>query len=143
MESVNERTKIWKWLKSQMELVRDKDLKNAMLAEFRKRAERDWGYNPDNGLLVSGKEVDLDDWEKEFVKDIEKSKIYEIDMREEKREQTKKEAKARMKDFIYKGGNLYDIPMEIQTETIKKLYYECLFEYGDEIMEDADRFIKK
>lgn len=143
MECVNERTKIWKWLKSQMELVRDKDLKNAMLAEFRKRAERDWGYNPDNGLLVSGEVVDLDDWEKEFVKDIEKSKVYEIDMREEKRKQTKKEARARMKNFIYKGGNLYDIPMEIQTETIKKLYYECLFEYGDEIMEDANRFIKK
>ena len=141
---LNERVKAWKWLKSQLELIRDKDLKNAMLAEFRKRAERDWHYNPDTGFIKKQtNEIQLDDWEKEFVEDIRKSLVYEIDTRVEKRRKTQKEAKARMKDFILKGGNLCEIPEDIRTETVKKLYYDCLFEYGDEIMESADKFIKK
>lgn len=131
---LNNRVQAWKWLKSQLELVRDKDLKNAMLAELRKRAEREWGYNPDNGFIKEQNDVELDDWEKEFVEDIKKAEIYEVDTRVEKREKERQETKARMKDFILKGGCLKDIPEDIRSGTIEKLYYECLFEYGDEIM---------
>lgn len=140
---INDRVVKWKWLKSQLELVRDKDLKNAMLAEFRKRAMKDWGYNPDSGYVKKQENIELDDWEKEFVEDIKKAKVYELDTRVEKREKEKIEAKARMKDFISKGGSLKDIPEDVRSNTIEKLFYECLFEYGDEILEEADKFIEK
>ena len=131
----------WKYIKDQLKLVQDPILKNIMLAEFRKRAVRDWGFDPEGKSL--NKEIVLDDWEKELVEDINDFKSFGVDNRVEKREKTRKEAKARMKDFISKGGSLKDIPEDIRTDNIKKLFYECLFEYGDEIMAEADRFIKK
>lgn len=131
----------WKFIKKQLELVQDPILRNIMLAEIRKRAIRDWGFDPEGKDL--NKDIVLNDWEKDLVEDINDFKSFGVDNRVEKREKEKREAKSRMKSFIEKGGNLCDIPEEIRTDTIKKLYYDCLLEYGDEIMEDADRFIKK
>jgi len=131
----------WKWLKSQISLIRDDDLRKVIFAELRKRAYENWGFDPETTKINSAKKIELDDWEKEFVEDINKAKVYEVDTRIKKREQTKKEAKARMKDFISKGGNLKDIPDNIKSNTIEKLYYECLFEYGNEIMKEADAFL--
>lgn len=139
--SVSECVSKWKFLKGQLKLVQDPILRNVMLAEFRKRAIRDWGFDPETSNL--NKKVILDDWEKELVEDINDFKSFGVDNRVEKREKTHKEAKARMKDFISKGGSLKDIPEDVRSNTIEKLFYECLFEYGDEIMEEADRFIKK
>lgn len=133
----------WKWLKSQLSLVRDEDLRKVMMAELRKRAYEEWGFDPETTKINSVRKIELDDWEKEFVEDIKKAEIYELDTRVGKREKTRKEAKARMKDFISKGGCLKDIPEDVRSNTIEKLFYECLFEYGDKIMEEADRFIKK
>lgn len=140
---LNDFTTRWKWLKSQVSLVRDEDLRKVMMAELRKRAYENWGFDPETTKINSVRKIELDDWEREFVEDIKKAEIYELDTRVEKREKTRKEAKARMKDFISKGGSLKDIPEDVRSNTIEKLFYECLFEYGDEIMEEADRFIKK
>ena len=124
---LNERVKAWKWLKSQLELVRDKDLKNAMLAEFRKKAERDWQYNPDSGFIKKQtNEIQLDDWEKEFVEDIKKAQVYEIDTRAEKRKQTDKEAMARMLNHIETGGTYYDLPKDLQNKYTANLYLRAL-----------------
>lgn len=142
MAITQERVKAWKYLESQIALIRDPILKNSIFSEYKQRALKEWGYFPKTGQIVKQK-IELDNWEKEFVEDIKKAEIYEVDTRIKKREQTKKEAKARMKDFISKGGNLKDIPDDVRSNTIEKLYYECLLEYGDEIMEEADRFIKK
>ncbi len=139
--SVSEYVSKWKFLKGQLKLVRDPILRNVMLAEFRKRAIRDWDFDPETSNL--NKNVILDDWEKELVEDINDFKSFGVDNRIEKREQTKKEAKARMKDFISRGGSLKDIPDDVRSNMIEKLYYECLFEYGDEIMKETDVFIKK
>lgn len=138
---LNDFTIRWKWLKSQVSLVRDEDLRKVMMAEFRKRAYEEWGFDPETTKINSVRKIELDDWEKEFVEDIKKAEIYELDTRVEKREKTRKEAKARMKDFISKGGSLKDIPEEIRSNTIEKLFYECLFEYGDEIMKEVDAFL--
>lgn len=140
---INDFTTRWKWLKSQLSLVHDEDLRKVMMAELRKRAYEEWGFDPETTKINSVKKIELDDWEKEFIEDIKKEEIYELDTRVEKREKTDREAKSRMKNFISKGGCLEDIPKDIRSDVIEKLYYECLLEYGDEIMEDADRFIKK
>ena len=128
---LNERVISWKKLKSLLELVRDKDLRNAMLAEFRKRAIRDWGYNPDTAFVKS-QEIELDDWEKELVEDIKKAETYETDTRVEKRKQTEKEALARMKNFIETGGTYYDLPVELQNKHTAKLYMCALDQWLDE-----------
>lgn len=132
----------WKFLKETVSKITDKTLQNVMMAEFRKRAVRDWGYNPDSKYGVAKEEkVELDDWEKEFLKDIQDFQEYQIDTRVEKREKTAKEAKVRMLNFIECGRCLNDIPDDVRTDTIVKLYYDCLNEYGDLLMEEADRLI--
>ena len=139
MEVIQNKVRAWKWLKSQLNLVRDKDLKNAMLAEFRIRAEKEWGYNPDTGFVKKSNDVVLDDWQKELVDDVEKAIEYEIDTRKGKREQTEKEARARMKDYIQKGGKYSDLPEELQNETIRDLYFDVLFEE----MKICEEFLEK
>lgn len=132
----------WKWLKAQVNLVQDRTLRNAMMAEFRKRALRDWGFDPENGRINTKTEsVELDQWEQELVDDINDFKSFGYNTRAEKQKKEAKEAKARMLDFISKGGCLKDIPEDVRTDTIVKLYYECLNEYGDQLMAEADRII--
>lgn len=140
--NLQEQTKAWKFLKDCVAKVQDPTLRNVMMAEFRKRAIRDWGFNPDSKYAVAKNEsVQLDDWEQEFVADIEKANKYEIDTRKEKREQTAKEAEARMLDFISHGGCLNDIPEDIRTGTVVKLYTKCLIKHGDYLMEEVNTII--
>lgn len=140
--NIQEQTKAWKFLKDCVSKIQDPTLRNVMMAEFRKRAKQEWGFNPDSKYGVAKNEsVELDDWEKEFVADINDMITFKIDTREEKRKKTMKEAKARMMQLIITGGTLSDIPDNIRSNTIDKLYYQCLMEYGDQIMQEADRFI--
>lgn len=135
-------TQSWKFLKDCVSKIQDPTLSNVMMAEFRKRAKQDWGFNPDSKYGVAKNEsVQLDDWEQEFVADIEKAKRYEIDTRVEKRKQTAKEAHARMMQFIERGGQLSDITDDVRTDTIIRLYHDCMQEYGDNLLTEADRLI--
>lgn len=130
----------WKWLKEQLNRISDPILKNAMLAEFKRRAWNLWGYNPETAFIKKEPEkIELDDWEKELVKDIEKAEQYQIDTRVEKREKTKKEFKIRMKDFITKGGKFSDLPKELQNEHIAKAYLDAIYEE----MENCINFLEK
>lgn len=132
----------WKWLKSQVNLVQDKTLRIAMMAEFRKRALRDWSFDPEDGRITAKNEsVELDSWEEEFVNDIKKANMFEINTRANKQKQTAKEAHARMMMFIEQGGRLEDIPDDIRSNTIDNLYHECLIEYGNQMIEQADSLI--
>lgn len=142
--NTQEQTKAWKFLKDCVSKIQDPTLRNVMMAEFRKRAKQDWGFNPDSKYGVAKNEsVKLDDWEKEFVADIKDTITFKIDTREEKRKKTTKEAHARMMQFIETGGTLADIPEDIRTDSIVKLFYECLNEYGDQLIEEADKLIGK
>lgn len=140
--NIQEQTKAWKFLKDCVAQVKDPTLRNVMMAEFRKRAQRDWGFNPDSKYAVAkDDEVKLDDWEQEFVQDIEKANKFEIDTRVEKRKKTAKEAHARMMQFIETGGTLADIPEDICTDTIIRLYHDCMQEYGDNLLTEADMLL--
>lgn len=120
----------WKFLKDQLKLVKDPVLKNVMLAEFRKKAVRDWGFDPETSNL--NKQVVLDDWEKELVEDVNDFKTFGYDNRVEKRKKEKEEAKARMGDFIEKGGKLSDLPDYLQNEHTTNLYLEVMAEKIDD-----------
>lgn len=118
----------WKWLKSQISLIRDNTLRKVIFAELRKRAFKDWGFDPETTKINQKQEVKLDNWEKEFVEDIEKTIAYEIDIRKDKRKATEKEAHIRMADFIEKGGKFTDLPEDLQNKHTAKLYMDVMFE---------------
>lgn len=136
---IQEQVQAWKQLKGMVAKVEDPTLRNAMMAEFRKRALSDWGYYPDDRRGVAKNEsVELDEWGQQFLDDIKKSIMFDLDVREQKREKEIKEAKARMCDFIEHGGALEDIPEDVRTPFITNLYYESLFQVGSWIIEQAN-----
>lgn len=135
-------TQSWKSLKEYIAKIQDNTLRNTMMAEFRKKAVHDWGFNPDSKYGVAKTEsIQLDDWEQELVRDINKASQYQVDTRITKRRETAKEAHARMLMFIERGGQLSDIPIGICTDTIKQLYRDCLLEYGNNLLAEADILI--
>ena len=138
MGLTHQHAQAWKFLKAQVSKVQDPDLRMAMMAEFRKRALNEWGFNPDTGRLATDDDVILSEWEQDFVSDIQKTIQFELDVRKEKREKERREVRGAMKLFIENGGTLADIPDDICTPEIRELFYETLFAYGDELMEAYD-----
>lgn len=135
-------TQSWKFLKDCMSRIQDFTFRNTLMAEFRKRAKQDWGFNPDSKYGIAKTEsIQLDDWEQELVRDIKKASQYQVDTRITKRRETAKEAHARMMMFIERGGQLSDIPDDICTDIIKQLYRDCLLEYGNNLLAEADILI--
>ena len=119
----------WKWLKDQLKLIGDPILRNALFAELKKRAWEEWGYNPETAYVKKqNTTVELDDWEKDFVEDIKKAEQYQVDTRENKRQQTNVEFRNRMRDYVAKGGKFSDLPEELQNEHILNGYLDAVFE---------------
>lgn len=131
----------WKWLKKQVAQVPDPILRNAMMAEFRTRALREWGYCPEDGTVAQESDIVLDEWEQDFVADIRDAKKYQMDTRANKREAEQRTTRANMLAFIRDRGALSDIPDNIRTPVIEELYYECLFNIGRDIRAQADNVI--
>lgn len=128
----------WKFLKEHTTKVRDPILRNVMMAEFKKRACAEWGFDPETSNLSTGSDAELTDWEKEFSQDIQDTISYGFDVREEKRKKTLDETRACMQHFISHGGRLSDIPDDILTPDIRELYYRELFRNGDDLARAAD-----
>lgn len=123
----SQQAQAWKQLKSMVAKVEDPTLRNTMMAEFRNRAINEWGYCPDNKYSIAKKDtVELDDWEKELLKDIQKSELFELDTRAKKREAERKELEKNMYFFVKDGGSLADIPSEIRTDTVVDAYLRVL-----------------
>ena len=133
----------WNWLKRQVDSIDDMILRNTLMAEFRQRAISEWGFDPTNGRLATGEEVELNDWEKEFLQDIRDTAKYGFNTRAEKQKQTHKVALANMRIFIDQGGTLADIPEHIRTKPIQDLYHEALYRNIDETMELADEIDRR
>ena len=138
MGLTEQRASAWKFLKSQVAKVQDPDLRMSMMAEFRKRALNEWGFNPDNGKLATTENVILSDWEREFVADIQKTTQFELDIRKEKRESERRAIIANMRKFVQDGGQLMDIPDDIRTPDITAMYFDAVRWYGDQLMEAYD-----
>lgn len=138
MTDVQSRVQAWKFLQQSVAKVSDPILRNAMMADFRRRALAEWGYCPGDGTIATNSDVQLDAWEKEFVQDLKLTTEWQTDIRAEKRAATLREAKNNMRQFLLEGGKLSDIPDNIRTPDIEALYYECLHAYGDELMAHVD-----
>ncbi len=138
MGLTEQRASAWKFLKSQVAKVQDPDLRMAMMAEFRKRALNEWGFNPDNGKLATTENVILSDWEREFVADIQKTTQFELDIRKEKRESERRAIIANMRKFVQDGGQLMDIPDDVRTDDITAMYFDAVRWYGGRLVEAYD-----
>jgi hypothetical protein len=132
----------WKFLKEQTAKVRDPLLRNAMMAEFRKRALNEWGFDPETGDLPTINDVKKDEWEEEFVEDMAVAEKFNIDTREEKRQKTLDETCACIQQFVNDGHTLSDIPEELRTPFITDLYLKCLHKQGDVLLQAADDLLE-
>lgn len=132
----------WKFLKEQTARVRDPILRNVMIAEFRKRALNEWGFDPETTNISTDSDVSLTDWEQDFVQDIQDTISYGFDTREEKREKTLDETCACMQQFVNDGHTLSDIPEELRTPFITDLYLKCLYKQGDVLLQAADDLLE-
>lgn len=128
----------WKFLKEQTAKVRDPLLRNVMMAEFRKRALNEWQFDPESGDLPTINDIKMDEWEKDFLEDLQITQKFNIDTREEKRKKTLDETRACMQHFVLHGGQLSDIPEDILTPKIRDLYYQELFRIGNGLARAAD-----
>ena len=133
-----EKVRIWNDLKEKLKLIYDNKTRQMYYKALLVRAINNWGFNPDKPSDQVN-EIELDDWEQEFVESINDFKMFGIDTRKEKQEQTHKEALNRMKNFIIKGGQRADIPEDIKVDS---LYFEALFSIGDDILNEADNLLK-
>lgn len=133
-----EKVRIWNDLKEKLKLIYDNKTRQMYYKALLVRAINNWGFNPDKPADQVN-ETELDDWEQEFVESINDFKMFGIDTRKEKKEQTHKEALNRMKNFIIKGGQRADIPQDIKVDS---LYFEALFSIGDDILNEADSLLK-
>lgn len=132
----------WKLLKEHLSKITDRVLRNVMTGEFRKRAIAEWGFDPETGETSGGLDYLLDDWEKEFINDINDALAYGIDTREDKRKETEKQARASMRQMIRNGETLDDIPEDIRTPHIEKLFLGEMLNYADELIKCADDLTK-
>jgi hypothetical protein len=132
--TLQEKTQAWKQLKELVGKVVDPTLRTMIMGEFRNRAIADWGIDPENTPRPTQK-VELDDWEKALLEDIKDFKEYGVDLHSRSDSETR-EAHNRMLDFIDHGGTLFDIPADICTENIKKLYFQCLDEWINNLIKN-------
>lgn len=132
----------WKFLKEQTAKVHDPILRNVMIAEFRKRALNEWGFDPETTNISTDSDVSLTDWEQDFMQDIQDTISYGFDTREEKREKTLDETCACMQQFVNDGHTLSDIPEELKTPFITDLYLKCLHKQGDVLLQAADDLLE-
>ena len=126
MGRIEEQAVAWKQLMRMVDQMVDPVLKNAVRAEFTQRAISEWGYNPANGRLGEQTGVVLTEWEEKFLKDIKAGDKYQLDTRKQEREKEEKELRLRMYEFVKDGGGLADIPAEIRSDYITKIYLETV-----------------
>ena len=128
-----DKIKLWEHLKTDfIAKILDDKTRKLYYKTLLIKATKEFGFNPEKCTVVKNNNIQLDDWEKEFVEDINKAKIYEVDTRKEKREQTNKEAFSRMVQFIDSGGIYSELPDYLQNDHTKKLYLKALNYWLDE-----------
>lgn len=125
----------WKKITEYTNRIKDPVLKESILAEYQQRAIQEWGFCPDKSNYKPQK-IELDPWQEQFLKKIKAGMEYGVFIKDE---QTFKEARIRMADFIEKGGKFTDLPEDLQNIHIAKLYMDVMFEK----IKECEDFLKK
>lgn len=143
MNGILERIKMWEYLKTETSKIYDPQTRSLYYRAFLSRCIDEWGFNPENPASGQKSTLIVDDWEKEFVDDINDTITYGIDTRGDKRKETEKQARASMRQMIRNGETLDDIPEDIRTPHIEKLFLSEMLNYADELIKCADDLIDK
>lgn len=132
-----DQVKAWNNLNAELNNIPDRNVGIAMREDLRRRALKDWGWVPGETMATMA-EPELDDWEKEFLMDVKDTIEFGVDVRKDKHKEAIADARTNMLFFVRTGGMLDQIPQDIRTPYIEKLYYEMLREIGRESLEQAD-----
>lgn len=131
-----QKIRAWNNLKEYIKNIHDNKTRKIYYTALLSKAIEEYGFNPETAKVSKNENnVVLDDWEKEFVEDIHKTQMYQLDVRAEKRKRTHKEALARAKLFIQQGGSYSDLPDDLKNEHTAKLWLEAMDMLLDEINE--------
>lgn len=131
----------WNTLKEHLSKITDIKAKQMYYKAFLVRAINEWGFNPERPAATMSN-IELTDWEQEFVEDIHDAISFGVDTRAWKREQTDADCRASMMQFVRDGGTLNDIPEYIRCESIDQIYRDCCDKYHKEMMKLADYGVK-
>lgn len=132
--NIGDKVHAWHQIEQALRKIPDPIYRNAMRAELQARAEKLWGYCP--ASMTVKVEPELDDWERKFAKQIEIARMFGVKPRDFGKEQA--QAKIEMLEFIRNGGTLDEIPAEIRTPFIVRLYEETKQKETEDIMALAD-----
>lgn len=114
----------WKKILEYTKSIKDPILRESILADYQQRAIQEWGFCPDNHIYKK-KNIELEPWQEVFLKKIKSCLEYGVFIKDEAVE---KEARARMREFIRKGGSFTDLPIGLQTQDLHILYIDVLLD---------------
>lgn len=140
MENIQGYVRGWKFLEAMLAKVTDPILRNTMRYEFEKRAKKEWGFCPAETQTYKddGEIPPLEPWEQEIVDMINAYLEYGVDIRtEEEKQHADAVTLNNMIDFINKGYTYWDIPEDIQCESLKEIYDKAF-----DIVFDVEKFTK-
>ena len=118
----------WRTIESYLSRIPDPILCAAIRHEFVLRAKADWGYCPgDTQTYKDSAEIpELTEEEQRLVDVIQANIDFGVDIRtDEEKQALHTETLNNMIDFINKGGNYWQIPADIQCDSLKKIYDEA------------------
>lgn len=140
MENIRGYVRGWKFLEAMLAKVTDPILRNAMRYEFEKRAKTEWGFCPaetqtykdDNSVPL------LEPWGQEILDRINAYLEYGVDVRtDEEKQRLEARTLNNMIDFVDKGGTYWEIPEDIQCNSLKAVYDKAV-----DIVFDVKKFTK-
>lgn len=141
INAVQQRVQAWKFLVTNIAKISDPILRNAVLADYKRRALDTWGYCPGDGTVAEPIAPQLTDDEQELLHDVQMVAMFNADVCADKREQIERETVARMRMFVADGGDINQIPDEVRSAEIDALYWRCLHEYGEDLCDRLDELM--
>lgn len=130
----------WRTIENYLSLISDPFLAAALRHELTQWAKKEWGYCPgDTQTYKDNQDIpELEPWEQEFVDRVNAYLEYGVDvMTEEEKQRADTVTLNNMIDFINKGHTYWDIPEDIQCESLKEIYDKAF-----DIVFDVEKFTK-
>ena len=130
----------WRTIEGYLSLISDPFLAAALRHEFTQRAKNEWGYCPGDTQTYKDNEdiPELEPWEQDFVDKVNAYLEYGVDITtEEEKRRLDAVTLNNMIDFINKGHTYWEIPEDIQCESLKEIYDKAF-----DIVFDVENFTK-
>lgn len=135
-----EKLRAWECLKNTIAKIYDPKTRQMYYRALLARSTSEWGFNPEkpSDTHVDMDFLDLEDWQKDFIRDVNDSITFGFNVRKQKQTETLVETRRNMRYFIEHGGQLKDIPEDIRTPDIVDIYLNELFFIGEDLCDLAD-----